>query len=67
MVRPSGSGRSSTRLGQSAAVMSQKRHPCVRGDRLVVVSAADLAGNDLKFVLKLARGAELGCYVRLVM
>ena len=27
------------------------RHPCVCGDRLVVVSAADSAVNDLKFVL----------------
>ena len=31
--------------------MSQKRHPFVRGDRLVVVAAVDSAVNDLKFVL----------------
>ena len=31
--------------------MSQMRHPCVRGDRLVVVAAADPSVNDLKFAL----------------
>ncbi len=51
VVLPAGSEPSPIRSGQSRALMSQKRHPCVRGDRLVVVSAADLAGNDLKFVL----------------